>query len=464
MSPGRAGNGMGGGDLDSATTGGEGRMRSERWNRTRVLKVVAGAMTIVGTCGRPAPAIAGDIFVGVSDGFHFGDYDAHGWIRTFPDEQGWFFLHAAGGDYLLNHLDESFQVENPDQDPTLLTGHTDLIDHGIARCPDGGYLHVSFSHATTDTQYSFRYDADWNLLGEHVLAENDPFVHASDPPVLCSSLLNATGHGYGNGSAFRMVVLDDNGAKVRTKDLEDPVPSTGSAMMADYDTSTIIIVGFPWGFDYGLAMRRYDTDLELVESRSLHIPVPDDRRPMWSQGFMKVGDHYIVAYVVTTEQGGTSSDTGDIWLSAFDADWEHVETVAVVEEKDDYWAYMRPGLSRKGNALVVSFDHQEGPLLAVVTLDLEALGEDPATWTPWPDDDDSTQDGDDDSPAESTGEEETTGCSCASSSSGTGTPLLLLLPLALLRNRSSQRSNRDPNRTHTGDDHAIAPSTCTTLT
>ena len=51
-----------------------------------------------------------------------------------------------------------------------------------------------------------------------------------------------------------------------------------------------------------------------------------------------------------------------------------MESTAVVEEPTEWWAWMRPGLARKGDRLLVSFDNMNNISLAEVTLDLVALG------------------------------------------------------------------------------------------
>jgi hypothetical protein len=57
-----------------------------------------------------------------------------GWARAFPaDEGGWHFLWSAGGDYNVLPMGADLSVR--DTDRTRLTGRTDLVDHGITRCP-----------------------------------------------------------------------------------------------------------------------------------------------------------------------------------------------------------------------------------------------------------------------------------------------------------------------------------------
>ncbi|MFH1467196.1 MAG: hypothetical protein ABIO70_22620 [Pseudomonadota bacterium] len=299
--------------------------------------------------------------------------DAHPWIRTFPAETGWWILHSAGNDYLLNHLGDDLVIDDL---PRTLTDRADLVDHAITRCPDGGFLHASFSQTDgIDTQWVFRYDRDWNLLNAQAVVDGDGEVRASDPPVVCSEPLNATGYSRGVELPFRMVRLSTEGASLGTLDLDDGVMAQGSGMLVDEDAGALVVVGNAGYGGITLRLRRYDLgDLHLLEARDLEVPFDSSRRPFWPQGVMRVGDYVLVAYVVTTLASGTAADSGDIWLSAYDDGWNLVESTAVVEEPVEWEAYMRPGLSRKGEHLLVSFDHHNGDRLAMVILDLDALG------------------------------------------------------------------------------------------
>ncbi len=154
--------------------------------------------------------------------------------------------------------------------------------------------------------------------------------------------------------------------------------------------------------------------------------------PVWPQGLIRVGNHRIVAYLVTMEVHGTHQDTGDVWLSAFDLDWNHVETVEVAVEPSDWWAYSRPFVTRKGNVLLVTYDHANGNQMSVVTVDLGALGvESGDTGLPDPDSGDDT--GDSSGP----GGAADCGCSGIAHSGSSGWLLGLLGALVGRRRQSS---------------------------
>ena len=317
------------------------------------------------------------IFLDVQEPVAVPTGQGHGWIRTFADEQGWWYCHGVAGDYALNHLDDDLVVDVTDN--TYLTGRDDLIDHAITRCPDGGYLHTAFSQTDgVDAHHTFRYDASWTLLASNVVVQDDPDAHSSDPPVLCSGLMNATAYARGAYPEFHLLVLDELGAAVETVTLSSAPSPQGSALLADASTDTFLIMGTSNMGENALVLQRYAAKgYALVEQRTLDIPFYSGRRVFWPQGLLRVGDHHLVAYVVTTEASGVYADTGDIWLSAYDADWNLVESTAIVEEPTEWWAYMRPGLARNDDRLLVSFDNQNGIQLAQVILNLEAMGVEP---------------------------------------------------------------------------------------
>ncbi len=366
------------------------------------------------------PCEAGEIFTSVSEGYETV-FMGHNWNRSFPREVGWDFLHAAGGDYNLAFLDEDLQITDDRNYP--LTGRSDLIDHGIARCPDGGALHASFSGGNGDTQHTFRYDSDWNLLAANQTVSDDIEVHASDPPVLCSALLNATALGYGFQVPFRLSVLDDDGALLRFVDLPTDLQATGASLMVDAESNTMMAISSSWVEFAPIAVNVFSLDdFSLVDARDLDTPQGTERRAFWPQGLMKIGDHYLLGYIVTGEAQGKRQDEGDVWLSAFDLDWNHVETVEVIAEPETQNAYFRVGLSRKGNTILVTYDHINRKQLSTVKVDLVALGaEGGDTGLPYEDDTGGdTGDSGDSGGDGPFGDGEGCGCTTATSS-GTGT-------------------------------------------
>jgi len=380
------------------------------------------------------PAHAG-VFLEVQEPVEVPLAQAHGWIRTFPDEEGWWFGHGVGGDYAINHLTDDLVADVVDNH--YLTERDDLKDHALTRCPDGGFLHASFAQVDgVDTHHTFRYDADWNRVAANVVIDADPEARCSDMPVLCSDLMNATAYSEGMWPEYHLMLLDDSGAALDVITLPEAPPAQGSALLADPDRNSVLILGAGDPPYDELYLQRYDADsFDLLEDRVLEVPFDDTRRVFWPQGFMRVGDHYLMAYVVTTEASGVFADTGDIWLSAYDADWNLVEATAVAEEPVEWWAYMRPGLGRKGDRLLVSFDHQNGKFLAQVVLDLVALGaeqDDSGLFDTGPIGWDSDQPGDDTGTPEGDGGGDGD-CGCATA--GVGSSWLALGLIGLLARR-----------------------------
>ncbi len=376
------------------------------------------------------------------------------WARSFPHEDGWWFGYAGGGDYGVILIDE--QLSAPHDRVDGLTGRSDLIDHALTRCPDGGFMHVSFSNdAGVNSHHSFRYDSEWALLQSNTVVDADPSYRCSDPAVLCSEVLNATSCSSGASPTFVLIVLNELGGLQQAVTLPDGPGAQGAAMLADADSDSFFVVGTAGNGATDLMLQRYDaTDFGKLEDRVLETPFDSSRRVFWPQGFMRVGDYYILSYVASNAVGGPNADTGDIWLSAYDADWNLVESMAVAEETEESHGYMRPGLARKGDQLLVTFDHHNGDSLSMVTLDLVVLGVEEGDSgifdtgpigqeTGDPDDSGDSDDPDDsggcrdsDGPGDSDApEDDSEGCSCGAEAAGSWSAVAALMALVGLRRR-----------------------------
>jgi hypothetical protein len=298
------------------------------------------------------------------------------WVRTFPDESGWWVPLSDTEDYVLWHVDDDLVLDWTDG--IDLTGRDDLTDHGMS------------------------------------------------------------------GDSFQLSVLDELLNVTEILSLDSPAMSTGSSLRAELDTDTLLVVhGIHNSWDGGIHMRRYTPDLELLEDKPLQVPLPsEDHAPYWPQGLLRVGDHYLVAYVVGTRDAVDMY--GDIQLTAFDADFEEVETITVIKQGDLEWGFMRPWISCREDQVVVSFDHNNDQVtfLASVTLDLEALGvdtsgADPASYgdCAWPlpgdpgaDDEDDEDDEDDDTDGPHLTPPAADDCACrAPSAAASAGPTMLLL-------------------------------------
>ncbi len=426
------------------------------WLCLRRLGLPAAVLVAAAVSGSPA---AGQVFSDL-DNDHRWHIGRRLWVRTFPNETGWFVPLSEEGDYVLWHVDDDLAIDWTDG--VYLTGRDDLTDHGIARCTDGGYLHVGARlESGTPAQFASRFGRDWSpgVVAEPIV-EGDG-VYASDPPVVCSPALDAAGHGAGEGS-FLLSVLDDDLAVTDEMAIPAPAMAAGSSMLVEPTTDTLLVVyGVANSWDGGIHMRRYTRDMDLLEEKRLTVPLPsEDHAPYWPQGLLRVGDHYLLAYVVGTQDAVDMY--GDIQLTAFDADFEEVQTIVAMAQGNLPWGFMRPWISCRDDRVLVSFDHNNDDVtfLVSVTIDLEALGvdtsgADPASygdcaWPPWPDEvDDGGDDDDGGSPPITAG---AGACACAVTG-GDGRPaagaLAALLLLAWRRRtvRSAHRAAGTRHRT-----------------
>lgn len=349
-----------------------------------------------------------------------------GWARAFPaDEGGWHFLWSAGGDYNLLPMGADLSVR--DSDRTRLTGRTDLVDHGIARCPDGSYLHAASANLESfnDSAFAFRYATDWERTASGALAERNPERAHNDLLVLCSPLLDATLFVEGSPTNPILVEIGQDGTPVGETRLDTRTHLMGGSMVWDPDTDTLVTVGFD--NRQSIVVERWDAD--FVKLETIEIPVVEaPQRVYWTQATLRVGEHWFVAHMARDESAGWASDEGNVWLQVFDLEWNLLESHAVTNFTAPEGG-MRPGLARQDDRLLVLFDKGVRPHIVSVTLDAAALGEDPAG--------DTRSDG---------REARAEACGCAATQKATAWPAVLLAAAVFARaRRPSKPSWSHPN-------------------
>jgi hypothetical protein len=337
-----------------------------------------------------------------------------GWARIFPDgDDAWSLLWSAGGDY--NRLPMTADLTVTDEHRIALTGRSNLIDHAIAPCPDGTWLHTASANldAANDSAYAFRYAADWSLLASATIEERqDTRIH-NDMAVLCDDAFQGVIFGERGASDSSFFLLDADAAPTGPTTLEQSPPMSGGSFLHDPERDELLALNYdPFST---LFLTRYTPALAVVDAQQLE-GVPAPLRGYWAQAVMRVGDVWIVAHMARDQSLPWSADEGDVWLSFYDTDWALLEQVQVSHNTPPSGG-MRPGLARRGDQLLVSYDRDVQPRVFDVRLDLAALGADGVTGG---DTDADTGAGS----AEGSGP----GCGC-----GTGTPasgLAVLLALA----------------------------------
>lgn len=316
-----------------------------------------------------AAALAGSFFLDIGEDRALAVGGT--WARAFPDgEDAWHFFWAAGGDYNRLPMSDDLVVEDYDRRP--LSGHTDLIDSQIVPCPDGTWLHVGSSGVTKpdDTAYAFRYDADFNPLSEAMLEYGDTSMRMNDPSLLCEGgdldLVGVVTRDFQS----TVYVLDAAGNPAEQVTVATWPMLQGGALAWDQERDEILAIGYD--LDRLVAVMRAGRDFSDIDEIQLPLTVGAET-PYWPQGLMRIGAYWLVAHMARDESAGWANDEGNVRLAVFDSDWNLLETQALTTYSPPNGA-MRPGIARRGDRLLVTYDILLVPHVVPVTLDLVAFG------------------------------------------------------------------------------------------
>jgi hypothetical protein len=331
---------------------------------------------------------------GVSDAV---EYQVGGnWTRVVKVEDDLYLFHAAGGDYWKILLDENLQLNNDDRTP--LTGRTDLDDHMLEPCPDGGFLHLASGGINQDSDfaYSFRYDANFNKLASGVLGEADPDIRFNDMAALC--------HEKGIFGAFlvyddwktMIYILDNDGKKKERLTVSELPIAEGASFMEDPLTGELALLTAAPAKN-GLYINWMNWNLIYQGNRRILDIPPEEGQAFWPQGHLRLQDRTLIAYVMQPTDEGYIGEFGNIWMAVFDLEWNLLENLQITHD-DGPGGTMRPSLTLIDDVLYMGFDEIENfppgdiqPRLLTMTLDLEAFDAplDPTTpgdTAPCPDD------------------------------------------------------------------------------
>ena len=152
-----------------------------------------------------------------------------------------------------------------------LTDHGDLKDHAIRICPDGTYLHTASLNLDepNDSAYVYRYDGDWNPIGDAVIEEREPARRHNDMPLLCSSVFTGTAFS-GSGDAAGFFRISDDLSSERVAGLPREANSTGASMLADKDRGVFEFI--TTSVEGDLIRFTFDQDFNVVDQRSTRSP------------------------------------------------------------------------------------------------------------------------------------------------------------------------------------------------
>ncbi len=297
------------------------------------------------------------------------------------DAGGYWLLTAANGDYQLQALDDEFK---PAGGFRGLTGRDDLVDHTFLRCPDGGYLHVASANLESydDSAWVYRYDDDFELVATAVINEADPDYAHNDPPAICA-----------DGLVGVAVQPRDNGAGPFYRfdaelDLQEvltfaSMPAVGgSSMLMQPDGRLAWVRAHPTTGSLEVEVyadpREGQDDGQLERLDKLEVQISDmfgdDMLAYWPQGAAVVDDHYVVVHLGHDRDETWVSDTGNVFVQIFDADWQWVDGMQVTDFEVGIGAgqpfvHWSPGSDR----LQVLYTHDLQPELVEVTLALDAF-------------------------------------------------------------------------------------------
>ena len=365
------------------------------------------------------------------------------WGRVIPTEEGWMYTFSRSNDYWVAPLERSGDAWDLILDGQIqLTDHGDLKDHAIRICPDGTYLHTASLNLDepNDSAYVYRYDGDWNPIGDAVIEEREPTRRHNDMPLLCSSVFTGTAFS-GSGDAAGFFRINDDLSSERVAGLPREANSTGASMLADKDRGVFEFI--TTSVEGDLIRFTFDQDFNVVDQRSTPIAEGGGEITYWPQSALKVGDYYVVA--VMSRQASWSGDDGDIILIVLGEDWNDLyQRVNVTNNPEDNLG-MRPWIARKGSTLLVSYDRQREHTVIEVGLDLTAFGlepgEDDTGWGSGQPGSDGGSDGSGDGSSDGSGDSgeaasDAGGCGCAATSTGGGGLAFALGLLGLARRRA----------------------------
>lgn len=315
-------------------------------------------------------ALAGPIFLTVGDEMSLGT--SGNWPRAFPTTDGWHLLHANQGDYAYAFLRDDF-THDPSKDRNL-TGSTVLRDHAVAECPDGTFFHVATANLDrdNDTAYTFTYDADFNLLDSGVIVERSPTGSLADVPAVCGD--NFRGAAWWvpeENLPIRYAAIADDLSVTGTFDFALTMPAIGSSMMDEGD-GILRVFSAPGKEANTLGITEIESDLTTMTRFDLDV-MPDGWAPYWAQGNLQVGDCTLVVHMAEDTAYEWKTQGGDVWLEAFDPDWNLLDQVQLSHNVAPVGG-MQPGVSRKGDTLLVTYAKSLQNYGFAVTMDLDACG------------------------------------------------------------------------------------------
>jgi MYXO-CTERM domain-containing protein len=346
------------------------------------------------------------------------------WARLHATEAGFWFFQVAGGDLWAEDVGDDLSGYD-DRKRIQLTQLGKIQDSQIERCPDGGYLAVgSYTlDAFDDSAQAWRLESDFTERWHVTVAERDASQKHNDMVVVCTTANEGVMFAGALGGTSGAVYVPLDGGEVGADVDLGQVGIEGSSSAAyGADGASLLVATDGFGAS-GVLIRKFDTDWKTVTDTTVTLT---DDRVIWPQRVQSLGDGWLLAYLTNPQ----NSPSGDVWLAAFDADFNLVDQVQVNSSggQDN-----RPWLARKGTEVVVSYDRSVQPHERIVTLaDGSGGADDGIVDTANPD---GGGDGGADSAGDTGGADLLAGCACDSGGAPGIGGAALLAGLALVRRR-----------------------------
>jgi len=294
------------------------------------------------------------------------------WPRMFPIAGGDHFslLTASGGNYNYQETDSTFKrVAGTDR---AISAHGDELDHGITDCPDGTFIHAATSSQTLsdDSVYLQKLDADFNVIVETNAVESDPEVNFLDPAVVCTNWTwGFAGMVLGPPrSVMRYYPLGDDGEVKGAKSLDVGPDASGASFWGDDNGLTAVGTRYEEP-DY-MWLAHWSTRLVGDDPEKIDV-APDGYVAYWYQRLIKVNDVWVVAHMGHKDSEAFDTQTGNVWLTAFDPDWNVIDQVELTSIAPPLGAF-HPWVVQADDKLVVNYTYQASNYAIYVPIDLDA--------------------------------------------------------------------------------------------
>lgn len=323
-------------------------------------------------------------FATVSDPVSLLESGSGTWPRLFPREDGsWHLIMSNGGDLYRRSLHADLSIK--DESRHNLTHHQGLTDHALAACDDGGYIDAASSYTSDwdDTLTIFRWDEDFNLINQYILAENSTEHRFADAAIICEEDFTAVG-----------------GFMTRSKKAVSTTMYRLDPDTADVLDSHTLIAGMTWfgaawawdgSYAYNLraptsgntvAIETIDpaTWTGFKGGTSFVELTPDKNTEVhWFVRTLSWGDHWLAPFILLDPEYSWEQGSGNLHVAIFDASWSLLSTTKVTHYEGGAGA-TQPWINTDGEVVVVSWNNDVAPYGATITLTVPRKSEaDPDT-------------------------------------------------------------------------------------